>query len=222
MKEDYSTIYIYGSGAQGRVARDILVCAYPKAQLFFVDENPELWNTRINDTLVINAEELYKLSEIPNVHIAIGNPNTRERLYNKLYQAKINIVSAVHPSASILPTAKYDVGCTIGAQAVVNTNATIGKCCLINTGAIIEHDTQMEDFASVSPGATIGGRVFLGKKSFVASKAVVVARARIGASAVVGMGSVVTKDVNDYELVYGVPAKLQSKIDANFDWRKLF
>ena len=41
-------------------------------------------------------------------------------------------------------------------------------------------------------------------------------------NAIVGMGAVVTKDVNNNELSYGVPATSRGKIDDEYNWSKLF
>lgn len=222
MKNDSFLIFIFGSGAQGRVVKDILSAQYPSAILYFVDDNKELWNTNINDAIVISEEKMFKLDKAPKLHIAIGNPNMREILLKRFAQNNCSIISAVHPSAIIMPTAKVNNGCMVGAQVVINTDAAIEMCCIINTGAIVEHDTKIGQFSTVSPGAIIGGRVVIGNKSFVSSGAKIKARVNIGHCAIVGMGAVVTKDINDNEISFGVPATNKGIVDANYNWSKLF
>ena len=45
--------------------------------------------------------------------------------------------------------------------------ATIGKNCIINSGAIIEHDTNIQDNVHVSTNSTVNGSVLIGKNSFI-------------------------------------------------------
>lgn len=222
MKNDTLNIFIFGSGAQGRVVKEILKAQYPNANLFFVDDNHLLWHSKVKDTIIISEEEMYKKDLSPNIHIAIGNPYIREKIFKRFENNNCNIISAIHPSAVIMPSVELNKGCMVGPQSVINTDAQIGECCIINTGAIVEHDTKIGNFATVSPGAIIGGRVQLGNKTFIASGAKVIARVNIGDNAIVGMGAVVTKDVNNNELSYGVPATSRGKIDDEYNWSKLF
>jgi sugar O-acyltransferase (sialic acid O-acetyltransferase NeuD family) len=217
-----TVLFVFGCGAQGRVICDILKAQYPLSNLYFVDDNPLYLGSFINETEVIDTDTMFIMEENPLVHIALGNPNTRERLWAKLEQGGARFISAIHPSAVVTLTATIGQGCMIGAGAIVNTNAATGRGCIINTGAIIEHDTMLSDFSCVSPAATIGGRVYIGTKAFIASAAVVLARVRIGDRAVVGMGAVVLKDVADDTICYGMPATEKGKVDAGFDWNRLF
>jgi acetyltransferase-like isoleucine patch superfamily enzyme len=58
-------------------------------------------------------------------------------------------------------------------------------------------------------------------EAFIGSGAIVLARTHIGNGSIVGMGAIVTKDVCDHTLVYGVPAREIRKIDEQFDWKKV-
>lgn len=45
------------------------------------------------------------------------------------------------------------------ANAVVNSSAKIGKHCIINNGAIVEHDNVLEDNVHLSSNVTLAGVV---------------------------------------------------------------
>ena len=59
------------------------------------------------------------------------------------------------------------------ANAVINSGAYVGRHCIINSAAVVEHDNQISDFVHISVGAkvsgTVNGRV-QAKKSIVVKK----------------------------------------------------
>lgn len=117
--------------------------------------------------------------------------------------------------------AKVDGGCiffgpqriTIGEGAVINRGVlldgrfplTIGKHASISMFTIIltlEHDLFDSDgFRSV------GARVSIGERVFIGARAIVLPGVTIGDGAAVAAGAIVTKDVEPFSIVAGIPAK---------------
>lgn len=213
--------FIFGCGAQGRVALDILRLQYPKTNWSFIDEDAKLLNHVINGATVIGGFDVLKNKESRNLHIALGKPSVKQKIAEKCVELNIDLINAIHPSAIILPTATIGKGVMIGAGAIVNTDAKIGNCVLINTQSVIEHDTVVGDYSNISPAACIGGRVNIGERVFIGSGSIVLARISIEKNSIIGMGTVVTKNIPEYTLSYGVPAKVIKKIDENFDWSRV-
>ena len=52
------------------------------------------------------------------------------------------------------------------------------------------------------------GKIEVGEEAFIGTRSIIMPGVKIGKHAVVGAGSVVTKDVPDYTVVAGVPAKI--------------
>lgn len=65
-----------------------------------------------------------------------------------------------------------------------------------------EHDIHSEDFKPVSAPVEIGDYVFIGPR------VIILPGVKIGKGAIVGAGAVVTKDVEDFKIVGGVPAQI--------------
>lgn len=101
---------------------------------------------------------------------------------------------------------------TIGEGTIIGQNVfldgrdklTIGKHVDIASEVLIynsEHDINSNDFVPVNAAVVIGDYVFIGPR------VIILPGVKIGTGAVVGAGAVVTKDVAEFEIVGGVPAK---------------
>ena len=145
--------------------------------------------------------------------VTIGNPHGRARLAiaERLVSHGLQAVRAVHPTAWIADSARIGEGAQILAGAIVAVEATLGRHCIVNTRASVDHECVLEDASEIGPGATLAGLVHVGTAAWVAAGATVLPRLRIGADAIVGAGAVVTRDVPPGSIVVGVPARIMEK-----------
>jgi acetyltransferase-like isoleucine patch superfamily enzyme len=90
---------------------------------------------------------------------------------------------------------------------VINCCSTIGVGCIVNTGAVIDHDNVIEDYVHISPGAQLAGTVHVSRGTWIGVGAVVSNNINITGDCVVGAGSVVIKNINESGIYVGVPAK---------------
>lgn len=130
----------------------------------------------------------------------------------------------------------------IQAGAIIGENCSLGQNVNISNNVIIGNGVKIQNNVSVYEGVTVGDDVFLGpscvftndltprakypkgsknyKKTVIGDGASIGANAtivcghNIGKSAMIAAGAVVCRDVEDYELVVGVPAKHMGYICA--------
>jgi acetyltransferase-like isoleucine patch superfamily enzyme len=134
------------------------------------------------------------------------------------------------------PTLVNLYGCTIGAETKIGAfveiqkDATIGARCKISSHTFICEGVAIEDEVFIGHGVMFTNDRFpratngdgslqdesdwhveptrIRRGASIGSNATVIAGVTVGMRALVGAGAVVTKDVPDYAIVAGVPARV--------------
>jgi UDP-2-acetamido-3-amino-2,3-dideoxy-glucuronate N-acetyltransferase len=139
-------------------------------------------------------------------------------------------VKIFHPQLVNLYGCRIDDETKIGAFVEIQKNATIGKLCKISSHSFLCEGVVIEDEVFIGHGvmftndlypkstnidgslqteadwAVIETRVKRGAS--IGSNATILAGLTIGERALIGAGAVVTKDIADYAIVAGVPARV--------------
>jgi acetyltransferase EpsM len=123
--------------------------------------------------------------------------------------------NVVHPTAIVSNQATMGRGNVPMAFAQLGPNATIGNHTLLFTHSYVGHDDTVGEFVFLAAYASTGAWCYIGDGVHLGHKSSMLTRIKIGKYAVTGLGAVVTKDINDFEIVAGVPAKVIGKIDKH-------
>ena len=144
--------------------------------------------------------------------IAVGDSNLRMDLYAKLPQST-EFFTFIHPTANIMSkSVQIGSGCFIGAYSILTCNISVGNHVLLNRCNQISHDNILEDFVSLMPNVSLGGKVLLQKGVFLGANSSVKENVRISEKIVIGMHSLVTKSLDETGVYFGVPAKKQNLV----------
>lgn len=131
--------------------------------------------------------------------------------------------------------------CHVQSGAVIGKGVTLGQNVNISNNVEIGNRVKIQNNVSVYEGVIIKDDVFLGPScvftndltprarypkgrdhykrtlieegASIGANATIVCGHRVGKFAMIAAGAVVTKDVPDYALVAGVPAKIVGKVD---------
>ena len=120
--------------------------------------------------------------------------------------------------------------CIIGKGAYVDFDVVVGDRCKLQNGVFVYHGATLEDGVFLGPGAmilndkhpravTADGNLKtdddwevsscnIGQGAGIGGRVVILPGVSVGKWAIVGAGSVVTRNVPDYGLAYGNPARL--------------
>lgn len=139
--------------------------------------------------------------------LGLGNPFLRKKMYEKFLNFGGEFSSTISPYARISNfETSVQNGCNILPGAIISSNVQIKKGTIVYFNSIITHDSSIGEFVQISPGVSILGRVSIGDLTMVGSNVVILPDLKIGRNVIIGAGSVVTKDLPDNCIAYGVPA----------------
>ncbi len=121
--------------------------------------------------------------------------------------------TVIDPDAIVADDVTHAPGLFVAGHVSIGPAVRIGAHVAIRPGAYIGHDASLEDFVFVGGNAVIAGYASLGKGAHVAPGATIRDGTRIGRFAVVGLGAVVVRDVPEYAVVMGNPARRIGSIE---------
>ena len=195
-------LIIIGAGGHGKVIADAaLKNGY--TNICYIDDHAT--GDVMGFPIIGTSADIERLNDgSTDFIIGIGNNAIRKTVAEKY---NVNWVSIVHPSAQIAFNAEIGKGTVIMANAVVNVCATVGEHCIINTGAIVEHDNVIENYAHISPNVALGGTVRIGSLTHVGIGAPVKNNTEICSDCTIGAGAVVVKNIKEPGTYVGVPIR---------------
>lgn len=144
-------------------------------------------------------------------------------------RAELGDGTTVWHLAQVREGAKLGRNCIVGRGAYVGTGVQMGDNCKLQNYALVYEPARLEDGVFVGPAAVLTNDLYprsidpegnlkrgddweavgvtIRTGASIGARAVCVAPVTIGRWATVAAGAVVTKDVPDFALVAGVPAK---------------
>ena len=203
-----ANIYLFGASGHGKVIKDILDANGIKV-VAFVDDN-----LQVNECA--GHKVLHDAKGLSPMIVSIGVNKIRRMVVDRLVAnanlegRPLEFATAIHPSATISPSAKIGEGTVVMAGAVINADAVIGKHCIVNTGATVDHDCVIGDYCHIAPGVNISGATRIGEGTWVGVGSCVIQSLNIGKDCMIGAGSVVVNDIPDGVTAYGNPCRVKN------------
>ncbi len=200
-REQIDELYIVGAGGLGRETLDVALALELPVRGFLDDA---LAGASVRGVTVYPPETVP--TEATFV-IGIADAHVRRRLGRVMEAHGARPRVLVHPRATIAGETTLAAGCLVLAGVYISTGVTLSKHVQVHYNATIGHDSVLEPYVTVLPGANVSGAVRLSEGATIGANACVLQGVTVGTAAMVGAGAVVTTDVGEGSVVAGVPAR---------------
>ncbi len=172
----------------------------------FLDDNLQALEGFDYPIGVVGAIDTYEPQEDELFLCAIGSPQVRFEVCEKLIARGANFYTLVHPSAVIGGNVTLGEGTIVCPQAVLTVDISIGEFVIINCLSSVGHDVVIGDYVSLSGHCDVTGNSQIGEGTLLGSGARILPGKKVGADALIGAGAVVIRSVGDGQKVFGNPA----------------
>ncbi len=202
-----------GGGGHSKVVMDALRLAGGYDIIGLVDAPPELHGTTVAGAPILGGDDIlprFRADGVTHAFIGLGGTGStapRQRLFDLALSLGFDVISVIHPAATVAESVTPGRGVQIMAGVVINPYTRLGDNVIVNTGAVVDHDCVIGDHVHIAPGACLGGEVTVGDGAHIGIGANVLQCQSIGPGALVGGGTLVHRDVEGGTVVAGVPAR---------------
>lgn len=118
----------------------------------------------------------------------IKSSATRKNIAKNLTENNAKLATVISCLAYVSKHAQIEEGTIIMNHAVVNAKSKIGKNCIINTKANIEHGVSIGEFCHISTCAVVNGDSVIGSGTFIGSNATISNEISIKENSIISAG----------------------------------
>lgn len=158
----------------------------------------------INEVDFINSKVINKNKVF--LAIGIGDPNIISKLVIQFNE--FEFPNLIHPSVSLneghVTIGKGNIIC---ANTIFTTNIVIDDFNIFNLSVTIGHDVSIGSYNVVNPLVAISGGVIIDDKNMIGVSSTILQNIRIGSVNIIGACALLTKNIENNNLMIGVPAK---------------
>ncbi|MEQ9849696.1 NeuD/PglB/VioB family sugar acetyltransferase [Pectobacterium brasiliense] len=201
---------IYGTGGLGReffdTANNINTASNLWSEIVFINDYEN--GGEILGIKVLSFESIIDDRDAYEIIIAIGEPSSREKLYDKAKSNGLKIATLIDPTARVSPSAIIGEGSVLCEYSSIHCNVNIGKNCLVQPYSLLGHDIIIGSHSVFSAHSAPGGASVFGDRVYVGMHATIKEKLTVGDDAIISMGSAVFRDVAARSVVIGNPARV--------------
>lgn len=155
------------------------------------------------------------------VNIITGTTTIRYETTREIVRRGFPLANLIYPSVDIR-MAHIGVGNYIQEAVQIQAEVSIGNNSSIHMGTLVGHETTIGDSTFIAHAVSISGEVEIGDGVTIGTNSTILPRVKVGNWATIGAGAVVIKDVPDFAVVVGNPAKVIKHNDEIYADGKIF
>jgi sugar O-acyltransferase (sialic acid O-acetyltransferase NeuD family) len=202
-------IVFLGAGGFGALARDL--CETVGWEPYGFIDNFKPAGTRVNGCPILGKDDLIEDGQLVKsceFVLAVQDAILRRDWAARIEKAGGTLTRITHPWVEISPSASIGKGVMINAFSFIYANAVVGNYVLIESHCNIGISVKVDRLAMVATGVHMNNGTTVGEGTFLGSCSVSRPGVKIGRGCLVGAGSVVVKDIPDFKVVAGSPARV--------------
>lgn len=207
-------LIIIGSGGLGRetvwTAERINSVSPEWNILGFIDDNIQVQGQLIDGYRVIGTTAAVAKYKDAYFVCAVGSAKIRKRIVEKVKAvADVKFATLIDPTC-VCSRERTEIGegCIICANTYVTLDIKIGSHVYIGGNSTVGHDSRIDDFVTVYPGANVSGSTYLGTGCEMGTGSKIIQGLSVGMNTIVGAGAVVVRNLPPDCTAVGVPARV--------------
>lgn len=203
---------IIGAGTHGQIYASYLKEAGVDI-VGFIDDADSFHNKQVIGIEVLGKyEDLFskKLKkQITDVYCPIGDNLIRQHYLSSLKKEGYNTPSFIHRTVCVGPDVTLGEAHYMLPGNFIMPHTKIGDYFMVNMATTIGHHVTIKNGVFMSSGINIGASLEIDDMAYFGiGSTVKTGVKRIGTETLIGAGSVVFKDVQDYAVMVGNPARM--------------
>jgi sugar O-acyltransferase (sialic acid O-acetyltransferase NeuD family) len=206
MRTDESTLFhIIGNGGHANSVADAISTQYANPDIKFFSHG----SLDSEDRCIEHLNYITELGSKCILVLGVGIPEFRIQMLGNLMAVfpRELFRPIIHAKAYVSPRSIIGWGSVILANSYVGPSVELSDFCLVNTGAIVEHDSKIGFNVSVGPSAVLAGKTIIGKNSSLGMNSSVIQNIELGDSCTVGANTFVNRAFPAGSRIVGNPAK---------------
>lgn len=162
------TLLILGAGGHGKSVAESALLSGEWSEVIFLDDGWPGLRAAVGCDVVGKIADIGRIAHrCQGAIAAVGNVTVREHWINFIEQEELKLVSVIHPTAWVSPSATVGAGTVVMAGAVVGTVSEVGWGAIINANATVDHDVVMEELSHVGVGVQLASGVHVGARAWL-------------------------------------------------------
>lgn len=174
MKEQKPKIVLVGGGGHCKAVIDVIELQGKYELLGVLDPSSEILDV-LGYPVLGGDEQIEKFVKLGcHFCISVGqikSSSVRRNIAAQLNEEGAKLGTVISPLSYVSRHSKVGEGSVVMHGVTINSNAFIGRHCIINTKANVEHDAVVEDFCHISTCSVINGSTIVREGSFIGSNA---------------------------------------------------
>lgn len=186
-------VLLFGKGGHARTVAEA-IAAEGKHDIAGVITDDGLPGMLLGHSILGKNEDATRIAHDMNAEgavIALGDARARMNLIAMLGNV-FSFPAIIHPYTWVSPSSTIGEGSVILAGAVIGSQTSIGKHCIINTNASVDHDCTVGDFTHFCPNTASAGYCTIGFHVWVGIGSTIVDHVTVPDNTFIKAGSLIT------------------------------